>query len=1065
MRISEYELIESSYGSGYIDDPYEFFNLYVRGDTSISWTVVGSGKFAVNLSDMYQRVYDKDVAYHVISIYVNGVLTKVDNSMLTETKDFGLIMDLTEDVSEIALVFNSNLNRTENLTYIKKLSSFLLEKKPNGAIATTTIEPSRVLTDNEEIKANGVRIASVDFGSVCGAYRVEITPNTGEFHLIDGEIWFTGERSTEREYRIFVNALDMNDVIISSKSLSLTLADCNSSSACVIGEGNAPTTPDGSVDETLAIPSNTSVVIDGCGPKESEADSDNPVIWSLFTISWSQNGEELFDVLVSRSSAFNLVDVEYYSISQNNVELLLLSNTRYFFKVRSRSQESSSVSEWSDVLIFETETSTDCNTPLPPPEVPESVPVICRDRVPPAGPEETPNPTPPTTPPEVPEVPELPEPEPEPEPNPKPENPTPPTGPDECFGSGCGDNSPDNPDNPTPNPPASTSPNPNSPGGCIGPGCSPGSEPQPPGTGEGEGGGSGGENPGPGGEDGPSTNPPQVPLPSAPTCNGVIVQTIFRGWILNGSPTSPCEVEIKWSDRGEDCDTYLARIGVASGGLVLPPFGLSEFSTEGNPTVQDLKFTCPNCVEVCVKGNAVQISWELVSQAFDSEGNPDGEPYVSASATQMALDTCNCEDATDISPWLTNPDPIERDGITYTYSQQVTNIGLETANYALHKALPPNVFAVTTTLKAQGDQSSQATDSQHVKRKMVVVKCEDEVWQDVTEEYIGCEVVFHSSFVGDLNVDNKFATYKDSWLMSSATHEYCQDSRANWPLMGCLDILEFSNSKPFGSNNWDLESPLCVTCCEQGTSSSWQDQQPMEMSSTQNVTHGNRLASTRGDYNNVNCLDGQIKDPNLNGRTAKTGNRPFNRTIVDPCSLPVANVIIEDQYGVANLHYTTGNTYYVEPTQVGTPPAWPGCTDQGEVCRKWINNSIATEYSTINNVCSPDVQVGNRWQLYTLTPAVLDANIYTRKVTFQCPGGDASNTDRYSVSTNRGNNAPIPQVISNLETNPPIQNNNTGNWTKDSIGNDGYRVGAARYKWTTWGAGVVMSDGPANPLP
>jgi hypothetical protein len=1064
MKISRYDLLEYSSGRGYIDNPYEFFNLYVRGDASVAWIIEGTGIFSLNLSDMYQRVYAENTSYHMLSVYVNGTLVKVDNSALTETSDFGLSIELTDQTSYVELVFSSPANSEDNLTFVKKLTSFISEEQPRTTEAPREEVTPVNMSEHDLIKANGIKIANVDLGSSCGAYRIQVLPQTGEFHYIDEELWFNGDMRDERDYLVSVRAIRMDGSVITSKDINFTIADCDSSANCELieiedGAGRVPSTPGGQngngsgdapVNTQINPPDNLRDTFVDCGSRVDDPE----VISSTLILEWDKpDGSLLTDFQLSRGNTFNLVSLEYTALFNDTIELLLDEGLTFFFRVRARMSDSSAVSEWSEPLLFNSNGQSQCDTPQSGPAEPETANVICRTGLNPGngnneeggngetggggdsgGGDNTPTPA----------------------------DPTPPSGPDGCFGSGCGDG---DSENPSPNTPGSYPTNPNSPGGCIGPGCSPGSEPQPPGTGGGGGGGGGDAGGGnPGGETGPETNPPTLPIPSVPTCNGVILQTVFRGWILKGSPTSPCEVEIKWSDRGEGCDAYFTRIGVESGGLVLPPFGLSESSTEDNPTVQDLNFTCPDCVQVCVKGDAVQISWELVSQAFDYEGNPDGEPYVSASATQMALDTCNCEDATDISSWLANPDPIETGGITYTYSQEAISITPLNGSVALHKPFPSNVFAVTSTLKAEGDQTDQSTNSQHVKRKMVVVKCEDEVWQNVTEEYIGCEVVFHGSFVGDLNDNSKFATYKDSWLMSTLTHEYCQDTTANWPLMGCLDIAEFSNSKPFGSDNWDLESPLCVTCCEQGSSSSWQDQQPMEMSSTNNVVHGNRLASTVGEYNNVNCLGGQIKDPNLNGHTAKTGIKPFNRTIVAPCSLPVPNTIVEDQYGIANLHYTTGNTYYIEPTQTGTSPQWPGC-QQGEVCTRWINNSIATEYSTIDTICSPDVQGGTNWQMYTLTPDVNNATVYTRKVRYQCPGGDASSTDRYSVSTNRGNNAPIPQVISNLETNPPIQNNNTGDWTKDSIGNDGYRVGAARYKWTTWGAGVVMSDGPANPLP
>ena len=408
MRISSYELLDFSYGNGYIDDPYEFFNLYVRGNASISWTVEGKGKFGLNLTDIYQRVYEEDTAYHALSVFVNDELIVSDPSFVKETEDFGLTIDLEEDISEITLQFNSNMNKEGNLTYVRKLSSFLLENKPTPIVTTTTRTRS---SDSpvEEIRANGIKIADVDIESACGAYRLEVTPAANFFNLINGELWYSGPQYREAEYRVCVRALSPNNEVIGGKCFVFTLADCDSAGACIIEEdpdtgGGTPTRPGGpggnpgsgngndpDVDPELPVPDGGNAIFNSCGPKEDDESGD---IYSNFTLLWSSPSSDalLYDFQLSRGNTFNLIDKQFRAIIDTELNVLVEASATLFFRVRARTTDSSRVSDWSEAFLFNTNPpdNADCGTEQSEPEDPETAPVICRDGVPVDGPEEPP---------------------------------------------------------------------------------------------------------------------------------------------------------------------------------------------------------------------------------------------------------------------------------------------------------------------------------------------------------------------------------------------------------------------------------------------------------------------------------------------------------------------------------------------------------------------------------------------------------------------------------------------------------------------------------------------------
>ncbi len=1064
MRISAYDLIDSSFGGGYADDPYEFFNLYVRGDASVSWTVVGSGKFAINLSDMQQRVYEEDVAYHAISVYVNGILAKADTSLLTETKNFGLTLDLTGDKSEVELVFNSNLGKTENLTYIRKLSSFLLEKNPIQPVVTTTVEPFTGLTSEEEIKASGVRIASVDFEAVCGAYRIKLAPDTGEFHLINGEIWFTGDRSVEREYLVRVIAVDMNDVVIGSKSLNLLLAACHSSSACILVEDengvDVPTRGDGSpgsgsgsssgssgsgtddeVVEELSPPTNLSAVVLSCGPKSDVVDVDT--IWATTAVTWSPNNETLFDVLISRGNTFNLVDVQYYSISQQDVHSLLLADTTYFLRVRSRSPESAKVSEWSDVLMFETTTDGTCDTPQIEPEPPESTPILCRERVPPSGPEEKPG----TAPEETPKTPDE-----------KPEKPTP-EGPSGCFGNGCGDNNPDNPNNPSPNPPGSYPNNPNNPGGCIGPGCSPGSEPQPPGTG----GGGGGEGEGnPGGPTEPSPNPPSVPTPQVPVCFDDKIHSSYIDFTNKGDASVTVKVRLT-ELKNASCVDYIKAIGKKDNQLV------DERTVGAGENIAiNIKEVCPECIEICVTSSpdGVPFDWKIMTAEYDDDGNL-GTPYEIKSTSETSVLSCDCGVSSPVNSF--DAQTYSENGINETTT--MTLIDMDNGRRAaMTRALDPateGCFQIKQTRTGGGILQERA--------KVICLQCAGgREWVDITDSVIACHVGFFKRFARP-NDNNDAVSYQNHWLMSGTSYQFTEHT---WP--DTTEVAWNITSNPYRTT-WDFDGKLCVTCCETDVNNLGDT--IMVINSAINGDTAASTPSINYPFNNVKCIDGVV-DPHMGGVTGFIQhNNPHQgeHTLSYPCSSPfVTAVDLHDGEG------TVADTFYSFKIQHGYAPVTlqdidnigttscegNGSGDDPYRCSLFAVNadySYTQHFEYVNNGCQ--YKNGEDANAYSFSPNTVAFQISAVSLagfSNDCEHADAAIGNGSFTQKGRSPN----QLVGSI--NVPFGNDYTpGNdwWNENGFR---YSVGGTQPDGTTYNSGrysadivlsPIVSGGGSNPLP
>lgn len=862
MRISDYELLDYSYGNGYSDDPYEFYNLYIRGNASISWTVEGKGKFGLNLTDIYQRVYEEDAAYHALSVFVNDELIVSDPSFLKETEDFGLTIDLEEDISEITLQFNSNLNKEGNLTYVRKLTSFLLEDKPTPIVATTTPEPeSSELTPVEEIRANGIKIADIDIESACGPYRLDVVPAANFLNIIDGELWYSGDRHSEREYRISVRAINPNNEVIGGKFFIFTITDCDSAGACVIEEdpdtgGGRPTRPGGpgsnpgggngdgndpDVDPELPVPNGGNAIFNSCGPKEDDESGD---IYSNFTLLWNSpsSDELLYDFQLSRGNTFNLIDKQFRAMIDTELNVLVEDNTTLFFRVRARTTDSSRVSDWSEAFLFNTNPpdNADCGTEQSEPEDPETAPVICRDGVPVDGPEEPPV-----------------DPEPNPNPSPTPTDPTTPGGPGQCFGNGCGDgDGPSQPGGPNnPNPPGRFPNNPLDPGGCIGPGCSPGSGPgSPPGTGGG-GGGSG-----PGGPDGPG-NPPIVPQPQIPKCeDGYDHQS---NMIIENLGNAGITAKIEYSDQSSFCKRYLREINRKAGD---PIDGVDEAGVmigTGDTATINLKAVCPECVRPCVTSNPAGelFTWEIATTATDPvSGQSVNYLYKSTRETTWLVCDCNNQNLveTQNSLGILKPEQVQNGGVTETITYSDFD---PTSSYAaaIGSNAPSNYQCVKIT-----HRRTEGNGIEQERSKVSCYICDNKEWVDVTNEVLECQVALTRRYVQPnrpASETPKLVSFQNHWEMTDLTYEW---GKRGWPN---TDVVAWDiAAQPFQSiGGWDFQGSFCVTCCTEET-----------LTGTDFLGTGYPISGDTGgsspnaDYpfNNIKCTSGGRQDPNLGGRAA-----------------------------------------------------------------------------------------------------------------------------------------------------------------------------------------------------
>jgi hypothetical protein len=1034
VRISKYNLIDSSYGWGYLDDPYITNDVYVRGDTSIEWTIYGAGRFAINLSDMIQQVFEEDTAYHAISVYVNGNLKKVDDSILTETTDFGITLDLTGDVSEIELVFSSSLNKTGNLTYIKKLSSFLLVNSPEETVRTTVpidSDSSDILDDEDLIKANGIRIASVDFNNVCGPYSVNLLPDTEEFHLLDGdsEVWFTGDRSTEVSYSITLQARNTVGSIINSKTLQFSIQDCNSSQECQAGGGGGGRPPDDDPDPTLDTPTNLSATLGLCGTLDSESDEK----FITTTFSWSGNADG-FDFQVSRGNTFNLIDLSHMGMIGNLISGHMPINSLFFFRVRSRSAVSNAYSEWSSVRMFRTDVDTiDCSGVLLPIDDPEYLPVICPDGTPPGGPLEPPI---------------DPSPNPNPNPNPTPTNPTNPGGPGTCFGNGCGDGDgdgdgsgpggPGEPGGPSyPNPrPRPPSPTPNPP--CVGPGCS-GSGPGGPG--------------GPGGED--PSNPektPQQPRPPVPTCTDN--KTHISYLLVENLGDSDIDVIIKWDGRNQGCNRYLDDLGVEDNQ------SFEEQSLSPGQSVRiELNFTCPECLEVCVTGPNVLYKYELWTATLDTDGNLEN-PTVAKQTRELSKPNCGCANLSILDVFL--PETKTQGDFQGSISVGALPVNRTMSDFALNRELTGDEGCFLFTEIQKRLPLAQGSPEQR-RNKLVCYSCDGRSFRDITSDIIGCEVGFFDYYQKPGGVSNWRVSFQNHWIMTANTNEW---SKKEWPDTS-LDPWVI-NGSPVKAG-WENELDICVTCCQvedlYGLPS-------IKQSTPIPGDGGISVVSLDIPFNNKSCPDG-IRDPNLGGQTAQydSNSRRTRGSHVSPCNQMISGSTIVDGLGsgASSLFQFTKDLGFSQISEQaiygiidrrtgadGLPPCGTPTGSDKCVYAIGANWSYLREISSLTVACDTSSNGGTT--LYRLLSGGKSTSIDVRN---DC---DLPQERFYRCTTTGVANWPGTQILQGAGNG--VYWNETGLfWTRDSLASDKKRVGASRYEVTI--TSIPYSVGPvgSNPLP
>jgi hypothetical protein len=583
----------------------------------------------------------------------------------------------------------------------------------------------------------------------------------------------------------------------------------------------------------------------------------------LVTITWTGDEDKSYDLQISRGNLFSIIHLEYSSLSEKTLQVLLEVNDTFF--VRGRQRAGRDISDWSQEVQFSTMFIGDCEGTIEVPEEPAITPIPCLD---PDSPEEPPaDPDDPVDP----DDPENPE---------NPSNPTP--GPNPCRGNGCGE---ETPSNPTPGQPCCYTPP-----GCIGPGCSPGSRPIPPDSSPGTPSGTPGGPGGPEDPDPPEEYPPQNPIPPSPTCEDDRLHTTVLSVENHADPGSNegIEVHIKWDAENSDtCSDYLARIGKEDWTPIVPSVMVEAGATE----LIDLGAACPECINICMMSdNDTEATWKLLSVGYDNNGNPT-EPYVADQSTESTKPICDC---TNYS--ISDMYPAKSVNLGGQHTERIildSFSGTLNPKYAMLRTLEPNEECITFRHEAFNVPTANGMASHQYRAKLACYACTDRGFKEITSEIIGCEVMsttVHADTSGDVP-QPRHVTVANHWKMGQSTQTYAKNE---WPKNNEFGDWHFDVT-PFRSS-WDLEVPLCVACCRYTDwgSSPWTGK-------TRTTTSGNRGVSTNPTnlYNNIDCNIGDPEvamDQNWDGHGS--GDDDFR-----PCSVASWSWEVLDAYGIANLKW------------------------------------------------------------------------------------------------------------------------------------------------------------------
>jgi len=449
MRIEQLSIIDVAYGSGYSNDKYTTTDFTVVGDSfSVRFYTVGSGRYSFNARDLTQDQATYGINRPLlISWFVDGVLQDTRRG----TPDWGMTITIPEDENEDYKYHEITFSQDENsYTSIGKIDLWMQEKRifdndSNGGTTTTTLSPQEVSVNDA-----GIRIASVDFENVCGPYSVSLLPDTGEFHLRDSEIWFTGSRTTERSYTVTVVAKDAANQIINSETIDFSIQNCNSSGACseaegVVGGGGTTPRP---IDESLPVPSDTNLSLSDCDIHAEQT-------WITYDFNITSEATH-YDIQVSRGNTFSIVAAVLNGVVGNAFQWSLPIHGTFFVRTRGVNADTGHASDWSDAFTMMVPMPDDCEVNIDfEPVIPETeiISQSCTEQVGTPSEPETVDP-------------EVTDPDPSPG---SPVNPTPPSGPGGCVGIGCGRRTGSGSGSNR----TGTNGNQNQTGkaGCVGPGC------------------------------------------------------------------------------------------------------------------------------------------------------------------------------------------------------------------------------------------------------------------------------------------------------------------------------------------------------------------------------------------------------------------------------------------------------------------------------------------------------------------------------------------------------------------------------------------------------------------
>jgi hypothetical protein len=500
-------------------------------------------------------------------------------------------------------------------------------------------------------------------------------------------------------------------------------------------------------------------------------------------------------------------------------------------------------------------------------------------------------------------------------------------------------------------------------------------------------------------------------------------------------------VLVRWDARSSGCDDYLESIGVEDFGKI------EEIGVGAGETVNiDLKFACPECVELCVTGDDIPFKYEIWTATFNDQRQLEN-PTIVKETMEISKPTCGCDgvSVSDIFPEESN----NVGGVISSLSIAIIPVGEGSSNFALHREPTANEGCFQFT-----EEQSEGTNGQR-RSKLVCYGCDGRSFIDVTSSIIACEIAFFERYK-DANT-NKLVSFQNHWEMTKFTNQW---AKKGWPDT-TIDpwIIE---GKPVQSG-WSNDNDICITCCEV---TSTPNGNPALSTAVVGDSGSISIQDPRYPYNNLACLAGSVVDPNFSGHTGASGPDSDNKTAISPCRGPAAIATISDGLGSVASNLMTSQIF------LGFASLTRQQVDDIELARSTCNNinciaatssdySYLTSSTNITNECQQGVD-GNGLAVYRLTGAGISIEIENRQV----GGGGCDNALDRHYSCGLTDIGPWPGTTVSQGSGDSLVWNESGfRWNRETIAGDNRRVGASRYTVTVQQTAYESGGGSPNPLP